>query len=289
MYPDEFDYYGAETVDEALGLLDEHADRDPMILAGGHSLIPTMKSGLASPDIVIDISGVDDLHGIEHGNGALTIGASTVYSEIVNDGTVAEKCPVLAKATAEVGDTQVRNRGTVGGNIAHADPASDLPAAMLAAGATIYARGPDGERAIDVDDFFLSVYMTALEPDEILTRIEVPTLEEGVGVYEKKANPSSGYAIVGVAAQLETDSDQIETANVAANGVMDHAVRLEGVEDTLQGQSATEEAAAAAAERAMDDLDPALLMDDVHVSNEYRAKLLEAYTRRALTRAVEGQ
>ena len=286
MYPDEFDYVRADSVEEALELLAEHSDAE--LLAGGHSLLPTMKTGLADPDVLIDIGHIEAMTGIEHGEETTTIGANTTYAEIADDETLWDCATVVAEAAGEVGDTQVRNCGTVGGNLAHSDPASDLPAAALAADATLIAQGPDGEREIDADDYFIAMYMTDLAQDEILTRIELPQqAPETVSGYVKKPSPSSGYALIGVAATLETDGETIESARVAANGAMDHGVRLTAVEDALAGAALDEDALADAAAHAGDSLDTTMLMDDLQASAEFRAQLLEVYTGRALDHASE--
>lgn len=288
MYPDEFDYYEAESVEEALDLLDEHSGEDTELLAGGHSLLPAMKTGLSSPDVLIDISGIEKMHGIEVDGDTLSIGAMTRYSDVADSDAVAEHAPALADAVRQVGDVQVRNRGTLGGNLAHADPAADLPAAALASDATLVAEGPDGERSISADEFFFGMFATDLGPDELLTRVEIPSADGAVGVYAKKPSPSSGYAMVGVAALLDTDGDTVNAARVGANGVMDHGVRLTPVEDALTGGSLDADSIEAAAGHAGDDLDVAMMMDDLQASNEFRAQLLEVYTERALTAAMDG-
>ncbi len=236
MYPSEFDYERAETVDHALELLS--GDPEAKIISGGHSLIPMMKSGLANPGTLVDIGEIDELTGIEWDDDTVSVGALTTYATIADDDELWDELPVLAEAAHEVGDIQVRNRGTIGGNVAHGDPASDLPAAVLAADATVVVQGPDGERRIDVDDFFLGMYATELGEDEILTGLEFPRSENATttGAYVKKPSPSSGYALVGVAVSLEVDDGRIESARVAANGIMDHGVRLEPVEDGLVGE-----------------------------------------------------
>lgn len=290
MYPAPFEYERAESVEHALSLMDEHTDKETELLAGGHSLLPTMKSGLASPDVLIDIGQIDGLNGIEANDDSIHLGALTPYSAVDDSGTMWNESTAFAEAAHNIGDVQVRNRGTVGGNIAHADPASDLPAALLASDGTIVAHGPDGERSIPVDDFFEAMFTTALSEDEILVRVELPKRNEtSVGAYAKKPSPSSGYAMVGVAAVLETDGDgeTISSARIAANGAMDHAVRLEPVEDALSGETLTDETISDVAEHATDDLDTVMLMDDLQASNEFRAQLLEVYTKRALENARE--
>jgi carbon-monoxide dehydrogenase medium subunit len=285
MYPNEFDYYEAKSVQEALDLLDEHSDDDTELLAGGHSLLPAMKTGLSNPDILIDISGIERMHGIDTEGDTLKIRAMTRYSEAADSDAVAEHAPALADAVRQIGDVQVRNRGTLGGNLAHADPAADLPAAALASDATLVAESPDGERSIPVDEFFFGMYATDLASNELLTRVEIPSADGAVGTYTKKPSPSSGYAMVGVAALLDIDGNTVNSARIGANGVMDHGVRLKPVEDALTCGTLDADTIEAAAGHAGDDLDMTMMMDDLQTSNEFRAQLLEVYTERALTTA----
>ncbi len=288
MYPDEFDYYEVGSVDEAIDLLQEHELAETELLAGGHSLLPAMKTGLSSPDVLIDLGGVDELHGVSIDGDTLSIGAMTRYSDLLDIEAAHEHAPALTAAVEQVGDRQVRNRGTIGGNLAHADPASDLPGAALAADVTLVVQGPNGTREIPVDDFFFGMYATDLGPTELLTRIDVPSAADAVGTYAKKPSPSSGYAMVGVAAQLTVDGGTVSSARVGANGVMDHGVRLEPVEDALVGERLDADTIEAAAEVATDDLDTAMMMDDLQASGEFRAQLLTVYTERALTEAMEA-
>jgi len=281
MYPDNFEYHRAESVESAVNMLADNPDAE--LIAGGHSLLPTMKSGLASPDALVDISGVDGLVGIERGDDSTTIGAMTVYADIASDDAFWEDSTVLAEATSKVGDRQVRNKGTIGGNVAHADPASDLPAAVLAADASIHVHGADGERAVAADDFFMGMYATAVGADEVVTGVEVPHEDDDTeSAYVKKPSPSSGYALVGVAARLTMDGDTVSEARVAANGVMDHGVRLTGAEDALEGESLDDETVEAAADAAGDSLDEYMIMEDQQASQEFRLQLLSVYTERAL-------
>jgi carbon-monoxide dehydrogenase medium subunit len=288
MFPDKFDYYRADSIEEALELLEDHAGEEVELLSGGHSLIPAMKTGLSSPDVLVDIGGIDEMAGIERDGDTVHIGANTRYHQVADSDIVAEHAPALAETTGKIGDVQVRHRGTIGGNLAHADPASDMPGAALAADVTVVARGPDGERRIPIDDYFWGMYMTDLEHEEILTGIEVPSVgADGAGAYAKKASPSSGYAMIGVATQLTASDGTIESARVGANGALDHGVRLEGVEDALVGEEVGAEAAEAAAEHAMDDLDVIELMEDLQASAEFRAQLLGVYTQRSLEAAMD--
>jgi len=286
MYPDEFDYHRADSVESAVTMLADNPEAE--LIAGGHSLLPTMKSGLASPGALVDISGVDDLVGIERGGDVTTIGAMTVYADIAGDDQLWAESTVLAEATSKVGDRQVRNRGTIGGNIAHADPASDLPAAALAADATVHVHGPDGERSVPIDDFFQGMYATAAGEEEVVTGVEVPHESEDTGsAYVKKPSPSSGYALVGVAVRMTVDGDTVTDARVAANGVMDHGVRLDAVEEALTGETLDEGTVEAAADAAGDSLDEYMIMEDQQASQEFRLQLLSVYTGRALESAGE--
>jgi carbon-monoxide dehydrogenase medium subunit len=288
MYPNPFEYERAGSVDDALELLQEHAGREVEIISGGHSLVPTMKSGLANPDVLIDIGRIEDIDGIEVGAETTRFGALTNYAEIAAHEGAREACPAFTEAVGEVGDIQVRNRGTIGGNLAHSDPASDPPAAALAADATIHAQGPDGAREIPADDFFFGMYATDLGPDELLTAVEVPNAADNeVGAYVKKPNPASGYALIGVAVRLAVTDGAVESARVAANGAIDHAVRLEPVEEALVGEPLGEELAESAAEYAGDDIEDFLFMEDLQASGEFRAHLLEVYTQRALAKAFD--
>jgi carbon-monoxide dehydrogenase medium subunit len=287
MFPDEFDYYEADSVPDAVDLLDQHSGEETELLAGGHSLLPAMKSGLSSPDVLIDVSGIDALHGVDVEDGRLVIGAMTSYSDLLDVDAAHEHAPAFVDAVSQVGDEQVRNRGTVGGNLAHADPASDLPGAALASDATIVVEGPGGERPIPVDDYFFGMYMTALDPGEIVTRVEIPSGADALGAYAKKPSPSSGYAMVGVAALVETDGGTVTSARLGANGVLDHGVRLEAAEDALEGESLDDDAIEAAARVATEGVDEAMMMSDLQASAEFRATLLEAYTKRALASATD--
>lgn len=288
MYPDEFDYHEATSVGEALDLMDENVGEEVELLAGGHSLIPAMKSGLSSPDVLIDVSGIEDLHGVRAENGRLVIGAMTTYADLLAADGAREHAPAFTAAVRQVGDEQVRNRGTVGGNLAHADPASDLPGAALASGATLVAEGPDGEREIPVDEYFFGMYATALGPNELLTRVEIPSANGAAGAYAKKPSPSSGYAMIGVCALVETDSNGVVTsARVGANGAMDHGVRLEPTESALEGERLDGDTIEQAAAVAPDDLDTAMMMEDLQASAEFREHLLTVYTERALGEAAE--
>jgi carbon-monoxide dehydrogenase medium subunit len=288
MYPPTFSYERAESVEHAVELLDNYEDREIEVLAGGHSLVPLMKSGLTDIETVVDIGRLDEIRGVEAGADTIRIGSLTSYAELTDDQALWDRATVIAEAAGEIGDVQVRSMGTIGGNLAHADPAADLPAAVLAADARLHIHGSSGERQVDVDDFFEGIFTTALESTELLTWIEVPDYgPTDAGAYVKKRSPSSGYAMVGVAAVLWTDGETIESARVAVNGVLDHAVRLYPVEEALEGAPLETSALAAAAEHAGTDLDERLIMSDEQASSQYRKGLLPAYTERALSAAHE--
>ena len=284
MFPSAFDYVVASSVEEAVSLLQEHGE-EAKLLAGGHSLLPMMKLRLAAPSVLIDIGRIPGLAGVQT-NGAISLGPTTTYTTVMDSEELARLCPLLAETAAQVGDMQVRNRGTVGGSVAHADPASDMPAAMLALDATFTARGPSGERSIAAADFFQGLFMTALQPDEVLTRISVARPPQGAGMaYEKFRNPASGYAIVGVAAVAALAGDgTLSDVRVAITGAGAQPVRATAVEAALRGQAPDDAALAAAAEHATEGLQ---LMSDIHASEAYRAHLTRVFTRRALKRALE--
>lgn len=291
MYPPQFDYHRAGSLEDARSLLEEHVDRDPRLLAGGHSLIPELKNGRAEAGVLVDVGGIDDLEGVTVDDGETVIGALTTYADLLEHPELGARHPALTDAVAEIGDLQVRNRGTIGGNLAQAEPAADLPAAILAAGATVVAHGSHGEREIPADEFFRGERKTALEADEVLTRVRLPAADPGGGdgtsAYVRKTHPASGWASLGVAAALELEEGTVRTARLAATGVTERATRLESVEAALAGEPLEAAAIETAAERAADDLDPGELRSDLHASGEYRANLLPTYVERALERAAD--
>lgn len=287
MYPPEIDYHRPEDVDEAIELL-AASGPGTELLAGGHSLLPTLKSGLSDVDTLIDISRLAELQGVTERDGHVEIGAGTSYADALASEVVQSALPHLVAAVREIGDRQVRNAGTIGGNVAHADPAADLPAVVLVSEATVAAAGPDGRREIDASEFFDGMYETALGDDEILTHVRFPALGESqVGVYSKREHPASGYALLGVAAVLTVEDDEVREARIGANGAVDRGVRLPGVEAAIEGGSLDEDRIEAAAARTADDLDTSELMENLNASAEYRATLLRVHTRRALALAAE--
>jgi carbon-monoxide dehydrogenase medium subunit len=284
MIPAGFEYFAPTSMDDAIALLQEHGE-EAKLLAGGHSLIPLMKLRLTEPGVIVDIGGIGELRGIRRGNGSVAVGALTTYTTLAESSDLSG-CDALVEAALSVGDAQVRNRGTIGGSLAHADPGADLPAAVLALGAEIALRGPEGERTVNADDFFQGLFTSDVGESELLTEVRVRPAGDRTGTaYVKFPNPASGYAVVGVAASLTLNADgTVADARVAITGAGDHAVRATAVEDALRGQQPTDDAIASAASHAAEGIDP---LDDIHASAEYRAELARVYTRRALVKARE--
>lgn len=282
MYPPKFDYYRANSVDEAISLLQEHSDAK--LIAGGHSLLPIMKLRLANPGTLIDIGPIEDLKGITHNGDSSNIGALTVHADVERDSRLPR---ILTEAAGWIGDPQVRNRGTVGGNIAHADPASDLPTVFSALGASIELAGPNGSRRVDAQDFCTGLFTTDLNPDEVVTSIIVPRETSGVGsAYAKMFNPASRYAMLGAAAVLTVENGTCTEAHVAVGSLTPKAQRARSVEEALEGQQLSEEVIANAAAQVDNDLGDDII-GDVHASSEYRRKVAPTYVQRALMKAWE--
>lgn len=285
MYPAKCDYYRAESVPEALDLLGRHADRDSELIAGGQGIVTDMKTGEAAPDVLVDIGDIDRLRGIVADKEGVTVGALTRHADLASSAPLREGAPVLAAAAEHVGDRQVRNRGTIGGNLAEADPAADLPAAVLAADGTVAVEGPKGERTVDCREFFRGDGATALDEREVVTHVRVSRTGGG-GAYVKKTHPATGYAMVGVAADVGVEDGTVTAVRVAATGVTDRATRLPSVEDALAERPVSGEHVATAAERAPDDLNAERLVDDVQASGEFRTGVLPAYVERVLDLAL---
>ncbi|MGE5224408.1 MAG: FAD binding domain-containing protein [Omnitrophica WOR_2 bacterium] len=282
MYPPKFDYYRAGTVAEALSLLGQHSGAK--VIAGGHSLIPAMNIRLADPGVLIDIGRITDLKGISTRNSSVRIGALTTHAAIAASDLVPQ---ALSEAASRIGDPQVRNRGTIGGNIAHADPGSDLPTVLTALGATIHVSGAHGERTIPVSDFFTGILETSLQPGEIVTDIEVPVCTRSCGsAYAKLANPASRYAMVGAAAMLTIENGKCTKAGVAVGGLIPSSKRARSVEDALTGKNMTPDVIAAAAEAVQQDLGDDIL-EDIQAGAEYRKSMATVYVKRALLAAMD--
>lgn len=284
MYPAPFEYHRALSVPEALALLEQYGD-EAKILAGGHSLLPVMKLRFASPAHLVDIARIPGLAGITESDGMIQIGAATRHADVVSSAIVRAKAPLLSEAASHIGDPLIRNMGTIGGSVAHADPGADLPAVMLALGATMVATSQAGARTIAADDFFPDVFTSALRPGELLTEIRIPAQGTGSGhAYAKCPDPASGYAIVGIAVQLACTGGAVTTARVGMTGLGPKAMRLAEVEVALQGQPATGETADSAASRAADGL---VFIDDSRGSSAFKANLARVHVRRAVTSALE--
>lgn len=281
MYPASFAYYKATSVADAISRL--AANPDAKILAGGHSLIPAMKLRLATPGELVDLGGISDLKGIVVSGGA-RIGAMTTYNEARDHTELAAAYPILTQAIHKLGDQQVRARGTIGGAIAHSDPAADLTAAFLALGGTVVVQGTNGERTIAADDLFIDLWTTSLEVDEVITEVHLPELAAGtVQAYEKHAHPASGYAVVGVAVVIGVEGGTVRTARIVITGATSKPTHATGAEAALVGKPLSAESIAAAASLAADGLD---INGDHYASTEYRTHLVNVMTRRAIERAT---
>jgi len=284
MYAPEFDYYRASSLADAHQLLAAHPGAK--LLAGGHSLLPLLKLRLAAPPSLVDIGRVAELTGIERQGDIIRIGALTTHADLAGSTELRSAAPGLAEAAAMIGDPTVRNRGTIGGNVAHADPASDLPAVLVALGARVVVSGAGGERTIAADQFFTGIMTTALKDDEILVRIEVPASGRGQGsAYAKFSHPASRYAVVGAAALVAVKDGTCSEARVAVGGLLPCARRLPAVERALAGKSAGDDVIAAAASQAASDLGNDVT-GDIFASAHYRTAMAPVYIKRALATAV---
>lgn len=281
MIPSAFDYERAVSLDDALSKL-KAAGAAGKFIAGGHSLVPLMKLRLSEPTTLIDIARIPELGGIRQNDGVIEVGALTTHHDVATSALLHAQCPALAETAALIGDPQVRNRGTVGGSLAHADPAADYPAIMLALEATIHIAGPGGTRTVAAADFFQGVFTVDLAPDEILTTVSVAPA--GTAAYAKLHQRASRFAIVGVAAVLAVEGGTIQSARVALTGAASTPGRLANVEAALVGQSVSPDTMAAAAAVASDEVED--LNDDLHASAAYRNAMVKVFTRRALDAAA---
>jgi len=284
MIPAPFEYHAPKTLEEALRLMERHGD-EAKLLAGGHSLLPLMKLRLAMPRYIVDLGRLKGLSYVREENGRVAIGALTTHAEIEHSGLLHSVCPLLAETAAEIGDVQVRNRGTLGGSLAHADPAADYPAALLALDAEIIVASTADARTIAARDFFVDMMTTQLRPGEILTQVRVPPRGSRTGsAYAKLHQPASGFAIVGVAARLILGKgSKIEQAAVGVTGLGPKPFRAAAVERALTGKSASSKLIADAARHAADGIEP---LSDLHASRDYRREMAMVFARRALDRAL---
>ncbi|MCC7448489.1 MAG: xanthine dehydrogenase family protein subunit M [Anaerolineae bacterium] len=283
MYPNSIEYYRAGSLAEAIALLSEN--EGAKILAGGHSLLPAMNLRLADPGTLVDIGRISELKTITVNGDVLSIGALCTHAQIAASPEVQTHCPALAAACGQVGDPQVRNWGTLGGNLAHADPASDPPTVVLACGGTIHVQGLNGERAIPADDFFLDLFTVALEPGELITRIDLPSLRGLKSAYAKMAHPASRYAVVGVCVVLDMDGANCRQARVAIGGATAKATRATNAETALSGAALDDAALDKAAQAITMDVgsDP---MSDIYASGQYRTAMAGVYLKRAIRAAL---
>jgi carbon-monoxide dehydrogenase medium subunit len=284
MYSANFDYHRARSLADVHRLLAAHPGAK--LLAGGHSLIPLMKLRLAAPPAVVDIGRIAALRGISRSGDTIRIGALTTHAEIAASADVQKAAAALAEAAAVVGDPAVRNRGTIGGNIAHADPASDLPTVLVALDARIVAVGPSGERTVAAEGFFTGIMTTTLADDEVLTAIVLPAAARGEGsAYVKFSHPASRYAVIGVAASLIVGNNQCSAARVALGGLVPSARRAASVEKALVGKDLETAAIGAAAAKVGSDLGGDVT-GDIFASASYRKAVAPVYVKRAIAAAA---
>ena len=284
MISTQFDYVCAQTLDEALTLLAEN--EDAKILAGGHSLIPAMKLRLAMPPLLIDIGRIPDLCHIREEGNQILIGAMTSHYQIESSELLKNICPLLPECAGHIGDVQVRNKGTIGGSLAHSDPAGDWPAAAIALNAELVAASKNGERSISVDEFFVDLMTTALRPGEILREIRINKRGGRTGqAYLKMHHPASGFAVIGVAASITLDDHGgCQDASIGITGVSAKAYRARAVESGLKGKAPDDQAIVDAAAHATEDVD---VNGDLFASEDYRRHLAVVYTKRAIGLAIE--
>ncbi|OAI43871.1 hypothetical protein AYO38_10315 [bacterium SCGC AG-212-C10] len=281
MISTEFEYSRATSLDDALAKLAATGGEGKFV-AGGHSLIPLMKLRLSEPKVLVDIARIPGLSGISEKDGKIEIGATTVHHDVETSSLLAEKCPVVSDCAGEIGDPQVRNRGTIGGSLAHADPSADYPAVMIALDAEIHLKGPNGWRAVKADAFFQDLFTVDMADDEIIAGVQFAPVQ--AASYAKLHQRASHYAIVGVAAALNVSNGVVQAARVGLTGAGSHATRLTGVEAALTGKPLTQANIDAAAQVAADGLED--VNSDIHASEAYRRAMVKVFTRRALEGAM---
>jgi aerobic carbon-monoxide dehydrogenase medium subunit len=278
----QFEYTRATSLDDAVAKLGA-ANGEAKLIAGGHSLVPLMKLRLSEPKVLIDIARIPGLSGINAKDGGVEIGAGTVHQDVASSAVLQHACPMLTEAAADIGDPQVRNRGTLGGSLAHADPAADYPAVMLALDADILIKGPRGPRTVKASDFFQGMFTVDLAADEIITAVRFKPVK--TAAYAKLHQRASRFAIVGVAAALAVENNVIKGARVGLTGASSHAIRLTEVEQALTGKQISAdnvEAASRLAGKGLSDVN-----SDLHASDEYRRSMIPVFTKRALISALE--
>lgn len=283
MIPVAFDYQAPASLEEAVSLLASDPD-GAKILAGGHSLIPAMKLRLAQPQLLVDIARIKSLSYIREDGNQILIGATTTHYQLESSDLLKQICPLIPACAASIGDVQVRNKGTIGGSVAHSDPAGDWPAAVLALDADLGLVGPNGERTVKATDFFVDLLTTDLQPGEILREIRITKPSGHFGqAYQKAPHPASGFAVVGIAVHLSlNDDDSCKSAQIGVTGVGVKAYRAQGVEAGLNGKSLDEQIITDAATHVCDGVDPNA---DLYASADYRCHLAQVHTRRAIQAA----
>lgn len=278
-----FDYQAPATLDEAVSLLSANVD-EAKILAGGHSLIPAMKLRLAQPGLLVDLGRIKDLAYVREDGDKILVGAMTTHYQIESSALLQKICPLLPECAAHIGDVQVRNKGTIGGSVAHSDPAGDWPAAIIALNAEIAVIGKKGERTIKADDFFIDLLTTALQPGEILREVRIPKPTGRFGhSYQKVRHPASGFAVVGVAVALAAKGKTCESAGIGITGVSAKAYRATKVEEALNGRALDDATISQASSHAADGVE---INSDLYASEDYRRHLAQVYTRRAIKAAA---
>ena len=284
MIPANFDYHAPKTIADAIGLLAQHGE-DCKVLAGGHSLIPAMKLRLTQIPVIVDIGKIADLSYIKMDGGTIRIGAMTTHGAIAASDEIKQHCPLLAECGAQIGDQQVRNRGTMGGSLVHADPAADWPAAILALNAELVLQSGSGERIVKASDFFVDMLTTDAQPGELLTEIRFAApAQPKAAAYLKVAQAASGFAIVGVAVQLEMDGNNCKSISIGVTVLAPKAYRSASVEAALTGAVLDDATLRAAAAKA--DVDASDAMGDIHASEDYRRHLTRVYVKRAVLAAA---
>jgi carbon-monoxide dehydrogenase medium subunit len=285
MIPGTFEYHAPTSVADALSLLGQYGE-EAKIIAGGHSLLPMMKLRFAEPAHLIDINGIDELRGVREEGGKICIGAMTTENQLIASQLLWDKCPLIPEAAKLIADPQVRNRGTIGGDIAHGDPGNDHPAIMLALGASFVLVGPNGERTVPADGFFLGTYYTQLEEGEIMTEIQVPVPASGSGYgFSKLKRKTGDFATAAAAVQLQLDGDTCSQINIAMTNVAPSAVKANDAAAHLTGKVIDDALINEAAEKAMADCDPA---EDLRGDIEYKTSMAGEMVRRAIRQALSN-
>ena len=284
MYPAAFEYHAPKTLAEALSLLEQHGD-DAKVISGSMSLVPMMKLRLVTPPHLVDLRKLPGLSGVSEANGGVRIGAMTTHRDVERNELARKNLPILAEAAGNIGDPQVRNKGTIGGSLAHADPSADWPAVALALGATVQITGKSGERSATIEELIVGPLTTSLNPGELITSVHFPAAAARTGsAYEKCPHPASRFAVVGVAAVITLDAGgKVQSARVAITGLGPKATRASAVEQALVGKAADAAAIEAAAQHASDGIE---VRADLTGSAAYKAHLAATYAGRAVAKAA---